>query len=134
MIKEKFLKFVILLFIINFRVLAKNSKLEIEITTNKDSRKNFRKTIYFEKKKYTKEDLVKKINEQIDIDSKKDEEDLNKEIEKFENDLKPLEDKISKIKKDLNDIESKLRIIEYYLSNENITDENKRSAPLCTFI
>jgi len=92
MIKEKFLKFIILLFIINFRVLAKNSELEIEITTNKDSRKNFRKTIEFEKRKYTKVDLIKKINAQIDIDSKKTDEYLNNEIEKFKTNLKPIED------------------------------------------
>lgn len=126
MIKEKFLKFIILLFVINFRVLAKNSELEIEITTNKYSHKNFRKTIEFDKKKYTKNELINKINAQMDIDSKKTDDDLNNEIEKFENALKPLEEQISKIKEDLHNIVSKLRKIEYDLSNKNISDDNKK--------
>jgi len=112
-----------LLFIINFRVLAKNSKLEIQIYTDKEYN-NHKKVIYFEKKKYTKVDLIKKINDQIEIDSKKTDEVLNKEIEKFKNDLKPIEEQISKIKKTLNDVkiekdEKKLK------ADKDILDEKK---------
>ena len=62
MIKEKFLKFIISLFIINFRVLSKNSKLEILIRKkslkSKRSDYNYSKVIYFEKKKYKKIDFI----------------------------------------------------------------------------
>lgn len=123
---NKILKFINLLLVINFRVLSKNSELEILITTDKRSRKNYRKTIYFEKRKYSKVELINKINEQIDLDSKKVEEDLNKEIEKFKIDLKPIEDKLSKVHDDLWNVGTILNRIKFRLSDENISEDDKK--------
>ena len=128
MIKEKFLKFIISLFIINFRVLSKNSKLEILIRKkslkSKRSDYNYSKVIYFEKKKYKKDDFIEKINDQMDIDSKKDEEYFKNEIQQLEKKLKPIEDKISKIKNDLED--EKLKNDEKKLKDEKeILDKEK---------